>query len=589
MTFSGDPLDFWMFMRSFDNSIGSLAMDDSAKLNRLFQYCKGEALKVIKCCAVMSPSEGYAKARALLKERFSDDYKISEMWVKKVTEGPIIRHGEGRRLRELADDLRSSKETLEAMDKLGEIDTCRSMVRIVERLPQSLQGRWRKLVVKSLETTDKYPSIANLMRFVSEAAREVTDPVFGVPETKPKEFSGRGLHKPERGKGASFGVQADESQQSPGHGGGGDNGKVKAAQAKPRVCQLCKGGHGLSVCSRFKAMSSGEKLRFVWGKKLCFCCFSDRHRASQCKAGVVCGVEGCTAKHSKLLHQSLLRSVRENAGQWQAMPDAGTTGHQVESHTHACSSPKQGEIKLALPIVPVKVRAKGQTAYHYTYALLDPGSTKTFCSETLIDLTTVSGNESTDVRLVALEVVAAKSGAEKLGIIQLPKVYALPNLPTLENCIASANDIRKWPHLKDLGLPKVDGSGISILIGQDVPEALWPLELRKGKEGQPYATRTRLGWSLNGPMESESFSGEPNFSNLVHGDERLDAQVELFWKLETSEALANNFQSKTRKPMTFGNSLSGQWTDIIRWTSPSSPRTPVCLTIEVLLRSGSSH
>ena len=70
MTFSGDPLDFWMFMRSFDNSIGSAALDDSARLNRLFQYCKGEALKVIKWCAVMCPSEGYARERVLLKERF---------------------------------------------------------------------------------------------------------------------------------------------------------------------------------------------------------------------------------------------------------------------------------------------------------------------------------------------------------------------------------------------------------------------------------------------------------------------------------------------------------------------------------------
>ena len=55
MTFNGDPLEFWMFMRSFDNSIGSATIDDSAKLKRLLQYCKGEALKVIKCCAVMSP------------------------------------------------------------------------------------------------------------------------------------------------------------------------------------------------------------------------------------------------------------------------------------------------------------------------------------------------------------------------------------------------------------------------------------------------------------------------------------------------------------------------------------------------------
>ena len=33
-----------MFMHSFDNSIGSAAVDDSTKLNRLFQYCKEEAL-----------------------------------------------------------------------------------------------------------------------------------------------------------------------------------------------------------------------------------------------------------------------------------------------------------------------------------------------------------------------------------------------------------------------------------------------------------------------------------------------------------------------------------------------------------------
>lgn len=107
MTLNGEPLDFWIFMCSFDKSIGSIAMDASAKLNRLFQHCKGEALKVIKCCDFMSPSEGYAKARALLKGRFGDDYNICEMWVKKVTKGPIIRHGEWHRLHELAEEKKS--------------------------------------------------------------------------------------------------------------------------------------------------------------------------------------------------------------------------------------------------------------------------------------------------------------------------------------------------------------------------------------------------------------------------------------------------------------------------------------------------
>ena len=553
MTFNGDPLEFWMFMRSFDNSIGSAAIDDSAKLNRLFQYCKGEALKVIKCCAVMSPSAGYAKARALLKERFGDDYKISEMWVKKVTEGPVVRHGEGHCLQELADDLRSCKETLEAMNKLEEIDTRRSMVKIVERLPQSLQGRWRKSVVKTLETTGRYPSIAKLTQFVSEAAREATDPVFGVSESKSKDSSRRDLRRSGRSStGSSFGVQGHEDQQNLESRGNFNDAKFKNTRTTPRVCRLCKGDHVLSVCSRFKAMSPGERLSFVCSKKLCFCCFDGRHVVRQCKAGIICGVEGCRVKHSKLLHRSFERPGKENPDEQQAVPNPGSSSQQIESHTHACSSPKHGEIKLALPIVPVKVRAKGQTVYHYTQALLDSGSTKTFCSEALIEklgvkgqranlsLTTVNSRENADVEVVALEVVAAKSGMGKTSVIQLPKVYALPNLPTLESCIASASDAIKWPHLKDLRLPRVDKSGVSILIGQDVPEALWPLELRKGEEGQPYATRTRLGWSLNGPLDSEHLIEESALSNLARADESLDAQVEQFWKIETSEALANS-------------------------------------------------
>ena len=90
----------------------------------------------------------------LLKERFGDDYKISEMWVSKVTETPVIRYGEGRRLQEMADDLRSSKETLGAMNKLEQIDTHRSKVKIVERLPQQI---WK------LETSEALANSFQLM------------------------------------------------------------------------------------------------------------------------------------------------------------------------------------------------------------------------------------------------------------------------------------------------------------------------------------------------------------------------------------------------------------------------------------------
>ena len=62
----------------------------------------------------------------------------------------------------------------------------------------------------------------------------------------------------------------------------------------------------------------------------------------------------------------------------------------------------------------------------------------------ILCLTLVNRSESADVELVALEVEAVKSGAGRPSVIQLP------NLPALENCIASDNDFRKWSSLKDL-------------------------------------------------------------------------------------------------------------------------------------------
>ena len=175
--------------------------------------------------------------------------------------------------------------------------------------------------------------------------------------------------------------------------------------------------------------------------------------ASQCKASVVCGVDGCTAKHSKLLHQSLERSFNRPSDERPPKPDLKPGDQQVEGHSNACSLLKPERTKMPLPIVPVRVRAKGLSDYYHTHALLDSGSTKTFCSEALLErlnvkskqvtlsLTTVNSSESNDVGLVALEVTAAKSVASRTGVIQLPKVYSLPNLPSFENCMALPSEI----------------------------------------------------------------------------------------------------------------------------------------------------
>jgi hypothetical protein len=96
MKFSGDPLELFLFMNTFDNIVDKPGVRDAAKLSRLFEYCEGKAKSVIRPCALMSPSGGYAKARKSLKDRFGNEFLVvAEAWVEKVTSGEAIRTNNG--------------------------------------------------------------------------------------------------------------------------------------------------------------------------------------------------------------------------------------------------------------------------------------------------------------------------------------------------------------------------------------------------------------------------------------------------------------------------------------------------------------
>ena len=159
-------------------------------------------------------------------------------------------------------------------------------------------------------------------------------------------------------------------------------------------------------------------------KRLYFNCFATKHMARSCWKASACDVHGCLSKHSKLLHYPLQSPggrprLRQDHGVEQ-QGRAEDKDQPVKGHICACGPSQPETSKIALPIVSVKVRAKGQRKYVHTYALLDSGSTKTFCSRTLVDklglegtkttlsLTTVKDNERSDTVVVALEITGAR-------------------------------------------------------------------------------------------------------------------------------------------------------------------------------------
>ena len=112
MSFNGNPLNYYLFMKTFENSVKKCIEDDSLRLQLLIQYCTGNAKETIKCCGMMSGKDGYVKAKKLLEERFREKYVVSNAWIEKLSEGPPINQIDRKALLDLADDLESCEITL---------------------------------------------------------------------------------------------------------------------------------------------------------------------------------------------------------------------------------------------------------------------------------------------------------------------------------------------------------------------------------------------------------------------------------------------------------------------------------------------
>ena len=120
--------------------------------------------------------------------------------------------------------------------------------------------------------------------------------------------------------------------------------------------------------------------------------------------------------------------------------------------------------------------------------------------KTTLDIATINNGKEVAAKEARLFV----AGIKRQPLIELSRVYALDNFPSLVSSIAVKSDVQKWDHLKGLPLYHDEKPKAMMLIGQDNSAALQPLELRHGSLGEPYGVQTPLGWTVNGPLYSTS-------------------------------------------------------------------------------------
>ena len=328
--------------------------------------------------------------------------------------------------------------------------------------------------MKEKRATSVYLKFSDFVQFVQDQANVVNDPIYGENALF---VSTDTLSKNKRSVTGFTCATMDGYIANRSH---------MFNQHRPNICLLCKENHTLFFCPRFIDMSVTERLEYVRSNALCNNCPISGHKAVECRKPFVCKINNCNQKHSKLLH---------------VLVPVSTNRCFVSSNdTHICMS-----------IVPVVINDE-----FCTYALLDTGSSNSFCTRSLMtklnlkcpklsyQLNTLHGSGSQRTEVATLKM----SSRDDKEIMLMKNVLVTEHIP-IESCDI---DVRNYPHLKDLSFSNSDS--VDILIGQDNPAALVPLDVRSGPKGTPFAIHTIMGWALNG-TSAPSPAGLRITSNFV--------------------------------------------------------------------------
>ena len=154
-TFNRDPIEYWTFVRAFENLIERKTTSESARLYYLVQYTTGEVRELVKSCLTMNPEEGYHEACSLLKQRYGQGYRIAIAYVDRLKRGPPIKAEDNAALRRFSILLTVCKNTLRDIGYLSKAENPDRLKMIVNRLPYDLTLKWPDVADKNTERKEE--------------------------------------------------------------------------------------------------------------------------------------------------------------------------------------------------------------------------------------------------------------------------------------------------------------------------------------------------------------------------------------------------------------------------------------------------
>ena len=259
--------------------------------------------------------------------------------------------------------------------------------------------------------------------------------------------------------------------------------------------------------------------------KLCFCCLAGKHVVNDCTYKAR-GVKGCNKRHHRLLH-------REANGR---PKDIGAEDPQqkAEANSAFCSLKSSG----ILPVIPVIIQVGKKQ--ELTLALCYSGASLSFINKTLADKLNVHGEEvdlsvagihgTNDVKCERFTVgIRGKARSDTHHMT----AYTHPNIDAGSKIYDYRELKDAYPHLSVLSEETLKLKDVKMILGRNCYHIHGPEEYKSCTNGEPWAVKTKLGWTLCGPLPQQKAVQMTASCVTASEDDALAEQIKTWWDIES--------------------------------------------------------
>ncbi|XP_065365528.1 uncharacterized protein LOC135958553 [Calliphora vicina] len=446
--FDGNHEDWPLFISNYKNSTEIAGYTDGENLMRL-QSCLRDRAKELVKSKFLIPSM-VSEIIQTLEMCFPEH--ILDSMIEKATKIPPLKDRLDSII-EYALTIRNICSTMEACNLMAHLNNPLLVKTLVDKLPNNHKLSWAMHI-----KDDKVPvvkSFSDWIYNIAAAASQVVSPI-GSKKT------------------ASVNNHSEQDHRN------------------KLFCVFCKSEqHKIQNCGEFQSLNLDAKWKVVNENKLCRQCLNSHRR--KCFSKKVCDISNCTAKHHPLLHKYTISSNPV---------EVATQGRSGSVNAHNDRS----QDTQCFRILPIRLYWNGGSLT--TFAFLDEGSSVTLIEQSLFDKLGLTGKqEPLELRWTG-DTTRSENDSVKINIevssIKNDSRFTLYDVHTVNNLglpIQSINfdDIVKDnTYLKGLPIQSYTNAKPMVLIGLNNWRLAVPLKIREGGRTQPIATKTRLGWTLQG-------------------------------------------------------------------------------------------